>query len=123
MSPLPTAPPTGRRDRLVRIEALSDTVATSGFPTQAPTTLADVWMAREDLEPPFEPERFDASQLSARTVSRWWLAYRSDMDPELVDVPKRRRLLYRGRVYDIVWARVLGAKRDIQLQTLSGGQG
>lgn len=105
----------GRLDREVTIQELTE--ATSGFPTETWTDLeADVWMAKEDLR---GNERFLASQNAAHFDTRWTLHWRDDMDPDYVNVPKTRRLLYRGRVYDIVQAVELGRREGIQLFTIA----
>jgi hypothetical protein len=43
--------------------------------------------------------------------------YRADMDPELIDVPKKRRLKFQGRVHNIVHAEHVGRKDGIELTT------
>jgi hypothetical protein len=43
--------------------------------------------------------------------------YRADMDPDLVDVPKARRLVFGGRVHDIAAAQHLGRREGIELST------
>ena len=45
--------------------------------------------------------------------------YRADMDPDLIDVPKVRRLLYKGRVYDIVAATLLSRQEGVEVETLA----
>lgn len=44
------------------------------------------------------------------------------MDPDLVDVPKKRRLSYQGRIYDITSASVEGRKEAIRLTTLASSK-
>jgi hypothetical protein len=41
------------------------------------------------------------------------------MDPDLLDVPKRRRLVYKGRTYDIVAAGQIGRNEGVELLTLA----
>lgn len=107
----------GWRDRAVVIEQRSD-AATTGFPADRWTMLATVQMARQDAA---GDERFVANQESAFTVTTWCLPYRADMDPDLLDVPKDRRLKYgpQGRVYNIRAARVLDRQTGIELDTLA----
>jgi head-tail adaptor len=83
-----------------------DTTDTSGAPIDGPwtTLLDDVPMARTDVQ---GRERFIADQESALADTRWEMGYRADMDPDLVDVVKLRRLVVRGRVYDIEAASVM----------------
>jgi len=62
-------------------------------------------------------ERFRAEQFSAQAMTHWEMEYRDDMDPELVDVPKQRRLNYLGRIYNITAARQIGRQEAIELDT------
>lgn len=80
------------------------------------TPLRTAWMSRTDLS---ADERFSSDQKSASGDTQWHMPYGADMDPELVDVPACRRLVYEGRTYDIRTATPLGWKRDIELITLS----
>lgn len=81
----------GQRDRVITIEALTESVGPSGFPieTWAPLT-PNVYAARDDQ---YGSETFVADQLSATADAQWTLPYRADCDPELVDVAKRRRVV------------------------------
>lgn len=106
----------GERDRLVTIQQTSDGVSASGFPTETWTTLTTAWMRAMDIT---GMERFAAQQLSAQSVTQWEMGYRSDMDPELVNVSKTRRLLYQNRVYDITAASQIGRREGIELITLA----
>lgn len=107
----------GERDRLVTLQQLTESVGTSGFPKETWTTLvSDMPAARFDLR---QAEKFRASQLSAPYDVRWEINYRADMDPEIVDVTKKRRLVYRGREHDIVGASMIGRKDGIELLTLA----
>lgn len=105
----------GTLDREVTIEQLA--VADSGYPVETWTELeAGVWMSKQDLR---GNERFAAAQLSAGFDTKWTLQWRDDMDPDYVNVPKTRRLVYRGRTYDIVQAVELGRREGIALMTLA----
>ncbi len=105
----------GCLDREVTIEEQSE--AAQGYPTETWTPMAEgVWMSKEDAK---GNERFKASQLSAAYEARWQLQFRDDMDPDAIDVPKTRRLNYRGRVHDIVAAREIGRREGIELFTLA----
>lgn len=110
----------GERDRPVTIEQSVDTTGGSGFPVETWTTLVSpYWMHKEDLT---GAERFHAAQLSASFDTRWTGPYRDDLDPDLVDVPKTRRLVYLGKVFDIVSARQLGRRQGVELMTLGSGR-
>lgn len=113
-SAIPMEP--GERDRRVVIQQMTDSSATSGFPVEAPTTLATVWMRMLDVS---GLERYTAQQLSGYSVTQWEMGYRSDMDPELVNVVKTRQLLYQGRTYDITAASMIGRREGIELITLA----
>lgn len=105
----------GALDREVTIEQLSE--ASSGFPTETWSELeSGVWMSKEDLR---GSERWQTAQLAARFDTRWRLQWRDDMDPDYVDVPKTRRLVYRGRIYDIVQAAEIGRREGIELSTIA----
>ena len=105
----------GALDREVTIQ--QQTEATSGFPTETWTELeSGVWMSKQDMR---GNERFRAAQLSANFDTRWELQWRDDMDPDYLDVPKTRRLSYRGRIYDIVAAVELGRREGIALFTIA----
>lgn len=107
----------GERDKRVLIQQATDTVGSSMFPVETWTTLADpVWMRKLDLR---GDERFKASQLSAPAETQWEMGYRADMDPDLLNVPKTRRLVYQGRTYDITEASMIGRKEGIELLTLA----
>jgi len=107
----------GQRDHLVTIEAVTDGVDSEGAPTETWTTLvANMPAARYGVQ---GWERFNADQISARHDARWELNYRLDMDPDLVDVPKARRLVCRGRTHDIVSASIIGRKAGLELLTIA----
>jgi SPP1 family predicted phage head-tail adaptor len=107
----------GERNRRVLIQQLTDSQGDSGYPIETWSTLAIEWMRKMDLS---LAERFKASQLAASVETQWEMPYRSDMDPELVDVQKTRRLLYENRVYDITGGSVIGRREGIELLTLAG---
>lgn len=110
----------GQRDKLVTIEADTSGVSASGFPTEGWATLGEAeWMSREPVMPfDFSGERFVSDQLTARNFDAWQMPYRSDMDPDLVNVPGQRRLRFQGRVFDILQADVL-ERSQIRLITLA----
>ena len=106
----------GERDRLVTIQQIADSTSASGFPIETATTLTTAWMRLLDIS---GMERYSANQLSGESVTQWEMGYRGDMDPELVDVAKTRRLSYQGRVYDITSASLIGRREGIELITLA----
>lgn len=109
----------GQRDRRVTIQQrpAADASETSGFPVDGPwTTLVSCDMAKFDVG---GRERFQSAQTSAAYDTRWEMEYRADMDPELVDVAKLRRLVYAGRTYDIVAASQIGRRDGVEITTLA----
>lgn len=108
----------GCRTRFVTIQQLTET-APDGFPIETWTALGSkTWM---ELTAMSGAERFGANQLSAKVDAHWIMPYQPNMDPELVDVPKKRRLLVFGRVHDIVSAQPHGESwhESIELWTLA----
>lgn len=106
----------GDRDRLVTIEQMTESQAGSGLPVENWSTLCRAWMSKEDVS---GREQFRAGQLAAPFNTTWTVGYRSDMDPDLVDVAKTRRLIYQGRQYDIVSASQINRKEGVELRTLA----
>jgi hypothetical protein len=116
----------GLRDRIITIQQRSstDTVGSSGVPVETWTTLVSAMPAsRVDQAIDIRGrETFAAGQLTSRVDTRWEINYRPDMDPELVDVPKLRRICHNARIYDIVSASVIGRREGIQLLTVASTQ-
>jgi hypothetical protein len=112
----------GERDRDVRIDQRSGTTDAkqrSGYPVEAAawsTLAARVPMKKVDVS---ARERFTENQVAAAYDTVWEMEYRADMDPELVDIPKTRRLFYEGRVHDVVDASQIGRREGIELVTLA----
>lgn len=112
----------GTRDRLVTIETLVESQGGSGFPVEGWSPLATVWAKKtENMGNRFINQRFDQNQITEPFDTHWELPYSADWDPELVDVQKKRRLVVRGRVHDIVWAGEIGRRVGVQVLTLAGG--
>jgi head-tail adaptor len=103
----------------VTIQQIASSEDTSGAPTETPSTLIRARMSREVVS---GKETFGDAQLSAASVIRWQMRYVSSMDPDLVDVPKTRRLLYQGRSYDITEAENMDRRCGIVLTTLNKSQ-
>ena len=91
----------GRRDKYVTIQAGTPSISGSGLPVTTWTDIGREWLHKSDVS---GSERLAAAQLNANVDSEWELPYRADMDPELIDVPKLRRLSYSGRIYNILRA-------------------
>lgn len=109
----------GSRTLPVRIDQMVETISDSGFPVETWSELHRLtWMERIDLS---AMERMAARQIDAVYDTRWRMPYQRDMDPDLVDVAKFRRLVYADRVHVVTTARVIGMKRQIELETKTGG--
>jgi head-tail adaptor len=100
----------------VTIQQSTDEVGSSQYPVEGWKTLCPAWMSREILR---GSESMQAGQPSASLVTRWVFRYLEDMDPDLVDVPKDRRLLYQGRSYEIVDAGVTGRRESLWVTTIA----
>ena len=114
----------GKRDRRVVVQSrpTADAVDGSGAPTDGPwTALVTVWAEKVDVFDASSRERYVSSQTSAPHEERWRVGYRRDLDPELVDVRKLRRLVYKSQVRDIVGVQMLGRREGIEFLTLTGG--
>jgi head-tail adaptor len=107
----------GERDRLVTIQTLTSSIGSSGFPVESWATLRTAWMMKRDAR---GDERFVKDQTTAQQVTVWEAPYMADMDPELVDVRKERRLVYQGRAYDIEDASQVGRRDGIEFTTIAG---
>jgi hypothetical protein len=117
--PVSTTKGAGDRDKLVTIQQIAEVEGGGSFPTGAPTYLAEEWMAREDVP---GGEAFSADQTSARFDVEWVMRYRADMDPDLVDVPKARRLVFKGRAHDIIGAVNEPGDAEIRLRTITSSR-
>ena len=110
----------GQRDRLVTIEFGVLGAGASRQPTVdwTDTQPIDVYMSRMDVS---GREQRESAQLQAEVDTEWEMPYLATMDPELVDVPKYRRLKYAGRRYDIQRAVIREATegKQIRLWTLA----
>lgn len=113
----------GDRELRVLIEQrpAADAVDETGAPTDAPwTTLQYAWMERNEAS---GEERFTSGQITTPKVMQWKMGYVPTMDPDLLDVPKLRRLVWQGRIYDITDASLIGRYEGVELLTLSTARG
>lgn len=110
----------GNRDRAVNIQQADESTGTSGLPREEWYALvSNVWMSKQDLR---GTERWNTDQIAAKFDSIFQMGYRPDMDPELVDVPKLRRLVYQDRIYEIVSATLIGRREGVQLATIASAK-
>lgn len=116
--PAPRRYGSGLRDRVVTIEGLTPSTGGSGFPVESWSTIETLYAFRRDVS---ARERFAADVATAPAETVWDVNYTASLDPELVDVPKTRRIVAEGRVYDIVGAALIGRRQGVELATVSGG--
>lgn len=109
---LPLEP--GLLDHRVMVQRATDGVDAAGAPTASWVSIGTFSMGRESIK---GMERVQAGFAQSSYDARWTMHYRADMDPDLVDVPKKRRLVFRGRVQEIVAAQHLGRQQGIELTT------
>lgn len=118
-------PDRGKADRWITIQqrTTTDQADDSGTPNEVGTwtTLTGSYAEKVEVSNRFQRERFAEAQMSAPYDTTWRIGYRSDMDPELVNVPKLRRIVYQSRIHDIVQARMMGRRQGVELETLAGG--
>jgi SPP1 family predicted phage head-tail adaptor len=108
-------PPIGTRTAEVLVEHRVDSGG-GGFPVDTWEPLRTLWMRKIDL---IGNEAFRADQVSARYDVRFIGPYAPELDPELVDVPATHRLTYRGRIYDVVNAVVVGHFEGIEYRAIT----
>lgn len=109
----------GERDRLVTIQSRAEATDAVGEAVETWSDVVDAYMRRIDVN---GSERFQAAQISAPYTTRWEMGYRDDMDPDLVDIARLRRLVYKGRIYDIVHGALIGRQDGIELATSASGR-
>lgn len=108
----------GSRNCYVTIQQLTESRSAGAYPVETWATLRQEWAGREDAT---GREMFGAGQTTASFETRWHLGYSAEMDPETVDVPKTRRIVWKGRTHEIVFARMT-AGREIELLTLAASK-
>lgn len=108
----------GRRKHYLLIEQLVEGQAGSNFPTENWIKLQNAWAARDYVT---LDEVTKADQLSASTVTEWDIPYSTFMDPDRIEVAKKRRVVYHGRTYDILSGRLSDdtSGRSVVLQSLA----
>lgn len=109
----------GERNLLVTIQQLTEAEDTEGMPIDGDWTL--LYTAQASRMPLGGREQLAAAHVQSPFDTQWQTAYRPEIDPDLVNVPKSRRLVYAGRIHDIVDAKMVGQKRAVELMTVSRG--
>lgn len=95
----------------------------SGAPTDGGwTKLQYAQMSRAERRSDRVGEHFTGGQLSAQIVTQWTMRYLCEMDPDLHDVHKDRRLVYHGRAYDIVGVEVMDRKVGLVIRTIASSK-
>ena len=103
---------------MVLIEALEPDDTGGSFPVETWRPQGYEYMARNAER---SRERFQNDQLISTGRNVWNVRYRRDLDPDLVDVKKMRRLHWKGKIHDIVDADFRDWEHGIDLETISSG--
>lgn len=110
----------GQRDKLITIERLkSEPTSGSNFPVETFGQPMQFWASREFVS---LSEGMNVGQLSTAVIQRWQIPYSSEMDPDLVNVPKERRIVYQSRIYDIQSAEMLDSSEGMEIILTTLGQ-
>lgn len=92
----------------------------SGRPVETWSDLGCAWMEREDAAlTPDRAEHYSTNKLVARSDVRWRMLAQANMDPETINLPSERRLVYGSRIYDIVSATPGGQSGILELVTIA----
>lgn len=110
----------GQRDRYVTIlsRPSEDAVDDSGAPIEGPwSVMGQAWMGKAAATG-FDrsAERYTDEQWSARVETVWHMPYQAAMDPDQVDVPKLRRLVFGALTHDIARADLLAFEDGQQIR-------
>lgn len=95
----------GARAWVVTIEGAVDGTDAAGFPIRVWTPIVVIPAKRSQSS---AAEVYAATGEVARIVVVWETNYRADCDPDRLDVAKDRRVVYRGRIHDVISADVVG---------------
>lgn len=106
----------GQRDARIVVQQLTESAGESRFPVESWSTLVTLFATKYDFA---GDEGFKAGQATTSLHTRWEIPYRADIDPDLLDVPKKRRVLYAGREYDVIAAANIGRQQAIELVTVA----
>lgn len=113
----------GELTRRVIVQQLTEDTGATGAPIETWTTLTlNVMMRKLDLR---GDERLSAGQLSSPFDTLWQTYYRADLDPDLLDVTKTRRIVYQSRIYDIIRAATIeisGLRQGLEFETIAAGR-
>lgn len=103
----------------VTIQQAVESLGASRQPILTWSTLTTAWMSRLEKS---AREQFRSEQTSSASTVVWVMRYAASMSPDVVDVAKLRRLVYQGRTYDILDARIMGRRDWIELTTLAASR-
>lgn len=108
----------GLRDRRITIQQRSATDAKgpSGRPIETWTDLVTLYAHKRAMS---GSETYRASQWSAKANGVFEINYRADMDPDLVDVAKLRKVVYESREHDVVFVEEVGRRDGLHIYTLA----
>lgn len=112
----------GELIRRVTFQSLTSVKGTTGFGTEVWVNFVTVAASKKDLR---GEERLQAAQLSSPFDTMWQTWYRKDLDPDVLDVTRVRRIIYQGRIYDITRAmpiEIFNMRQGLEFETLAGGR-
>lgn len=111
----------GARDRSIVVQSRpsTDAVDASYAPVDTWSDLCTMWALKRRAS---GGERNRLGQTTVAAIDVFEVNYRADLDPEQLNVPKLRRILFNGRVYDVIDAEVVDRRDGIRLYALAGEQ-
>lgn len=98
----------GPLDRRITIERATATFDEFNAPVEKWSVLATVWASKTDIK---DGERFRADAVSSQITTRFRIRFSS----MVADVNPKDRVIYSGRVYDIVAVKEIGAREGIEI--------
>ena len=102
-----------RLDRKITLQRFTySTDPGSGEQVKTWSTLATVWASKRDVS---DSERVASAEVSAEIGTRWQIRW----DSSWSDLSPLDRLLYEGRVHEIVGTKELGRREGIEISSIA----
>ncbi len=108
--------PSGKRDRRVVIERYTTTYNTFNEPVEAWTTLATVWVSKEDVS---DGERMRAAEVSSEITTRFTVL----RSTTIADLNPKDRVLYDGKYFDIFSVKEIGRRKSFEITAAARSDG
>jgi len=102
----------GRKDRRIAIQTLTTTRSATGAVTEAWILAHTVWAEKTHID---GGEKFTGDQLVSEAYVNFKIDYISNISPRL------HRVLYEGRVYDILNTAEVGRREALNIVTKAQG--